>query len=325
MNSTGFFAAISSFFANFAFQFITMPMEKEIDLSKIATIRQYSAQYSNFGHDYVFSRITSSQPFPPEYIDGPMRMQGLSFILCLKGSIKIEVNVTSHIIMPCDLFAIGQNSILQIREVDWDQLDAYFLAMSPEFLRDTNFDINVLSSIKYNPTDSNVMPLKPEEVELISRYFDLIHYNTKENKDALYVRSIARCLIAALFYQTLQFVRRHHNAEEQSHPLSRRTNYVRDFMQLVHEHHRSERSVAFYASRLFISPKYLSLIIKESTGRSAAEWIDQYVIMEAKNMLRFSGKNVQQISYDLNFANQSAFGKYFKHLTGMSPTQYQRS
>ena len=83
--------------------------------------------------------------------------------------------------------------------------------------------------------------------------------------------------------------------------------------------------MGFYADKLYISPKYLSLIIKESTGRSAAEWIDEYVILEAKNLLRFSGKNIQQIAYELNFTNQSSFGKYFKHLTGMSPSEFQRS
>ncbi len=101
--------------------------------------------------------------------------------------------------------------------------------------------------------------------------------------------------------------------------------YVHEFIQLVHEYHRSERTVAFYADKLFISPKYLSLIIKETLGRSAAEIIDDYVILEAKNLLRFSGKNIQQVSYELNFPNQSSFGKYFKHLTGFSPSEYQRS
>ena len=85
------------------------------------------------------------------------------------------------------------------------------------------------------------------------------------------------------------------------------------------------RSVAFYAGKLFISPKYLSLIIKESTGKSATDVIDSYVVLEAKNLLRFSGKNIQQVAYELNFPNQSSFGKYFKHLTGMSPSEYQRS
>ena len=68
----------------------------------------------------------------------------------------------------------------------------------------------------------------------------------------------------------------------------------------------------------------MSLIIKEATGRTAAQWIDDYVIMAAKKLLRFSGKNIQQVAYELNFSNQSAFGKYFKRITGMSPTDFQR-
>ena len=128
-----------------------------------------------------------------------------------------------------------------------------------------------------------------------------------------------------MFYQMLQFINSRSDNDDNTGSLSRRANYVREFMQLVHQNFRTERGVAFYASKLFITPKYLSQIIKESTGRSAAEWIDQYVIIEAKNLLRFSGKNVQQVAYELNFPNQSSFGKYFKNLTGMSPTKFQHS
>ena len=96
-------------------------------------------------------------------------------------------------------------------------------------------------------------------------------------------------------------------------------------MKLVHVHYTRERGVRFYADKLCISPKYLSLLVKETTGKSAANWIDDFVLMEAKNLLRYSGKNVQQVAYALNFTNQSSFGKFFKHLTGQSPTEYQKS
>ena len=85
-------------------------------------------------------------------------------------------------------------------------------------------------------------------------------------------------------------------------------SYVHEFGRLVHKYFRKERSVAFYADKLFISPKYLSLLVKEATGRSAANWIDEYVIMEAKNMLRFSGRNIQQVTYDLNFLTSHRSG-----------------
>ena len=155
---------------------------------------------------------------------------------------------------------------------------------------------------------------------------EMIHTNTTFNTEPVYVRSISRCLMAAVVYQLIQMGRNRAKTDEPVTPgMARRNNYVRDFIKLVHQHHKRERSVAFYASKLFISSKYLSSLVREASGRSAAEWIDEYVILEAKNQLRFSGKNIQQIAYDLNFTNQSAFGKYFKHLTGMSPTEFQRS
>ena len=112
----------------------------------------------------------------------------------------------------------------------------------------------------------------------------------------------------------------HHHSE-----MKRSDNILKEFAELLTANIKKETSVGFYADKLFISPKYLSLIIKEMTGRSAAEWIDECVILEAKNLLRYSGKNIQQVAYELNFTNQSSFGKYFKHLTGMSPSQFMKS
>ena len=82
---------------------------------------------------------------------------------------------------------------------------------------------------------------------------------------------------------------------------------------------------SFYASLLHITPKYLTTIIKQVSGRSAAEWIDECVILEAKNLLKYSSMSIQQIAYYLNFPNQSFFGTYFKRRTGMSPTEYKQS
>jgi araC-type DNA-binding domain-containing proteins len=228
--------------------------------------------------------------------------------------------------MECgSLLMIGPESIVDVRKLEWDKLDAYMFVISLDFVRDINLDLNIMNSVRFKPSQNPILALNTEEMNLMTRYFDLIHFNTIDNPDGIYVRSITRCLLAAVAYQMIQCMRARTRNLEQVEPGSRRSNYVRDFLQLVHTHHRTERGVAFYASKLFISPKYLSLIIKQSTGRSAAEWIDQYVILEAKNLLRFSGKNVQQIAYELNFSNQSSFGKYFKHLTGMSPTEFQRS
>ncbi len=83
--------------------------------------------------------------------------------------------------------------------------------------------------------------------------------------------------------------------------------------------------VGFYADKLCLTPKYLSKLIRNATGRSAPEWIDAYVILEAKNMLKYSNATIKEIVFRLNFPNQSVFYKFFKARTGMTPTEYRNS
>ena len=91
---------------------------------------------------------------------------------------------------------------------------------------------------------------------------------------------------------------------------------------LVSKHHVRERGVGYYADRLNLSPKYLSKVIKKVSGRSAPEWIDGFVVLEAKSLLRYSGMSVKEIAAALNFNSQSLFYKFFLSHTGMSPSAY---
>ena len=97
------------------------------------------------------------------------------------------------------------------------------------------------------------------------------------------------------------------------------------FIKLVSEYHTQYRNVGFYADKLCLTPKYLSKLIKGATGRSAPDWIDAYVILEAKNLLKYSNVTIKEVVYRLNFPNQSVFYKFFKARTGMTPTEYRNS
>lgn len=299
-------------------------MDKEVSLAQLTNIEKYSSQFSSLGENYLFSHVTEGKPFMAME-NAPMRVSGIVILMTLKGNLELEVNLTSFKLRPKSLLVVGPDRLLQMKSVENQQLDAYILIISPDFIRDINLDMNVINLENFTPNPQPPLTLSEEESALMKRYFDLIHNNTRDNPDDIYVRSISRCLIAAAVYQLFQFTAKNRAESVGERAVSRRSNYVKDFMRLLQEFHRMERSVSFYASKLCISPKYLSLVIKEATGKSAADWIDEFVILEAKNLLRFSSKNVQQVAYELNFSNQSSFGKYFKHITGMSPTEYQRS
>ena len=94
------------------------------------------------------------------------------------------------------------------------------------------------------------------------------------------------------------------------------------FYNLILQYYKDSREVGFYAKKLCLTPKYLSVIIKEFTGNSALGWINDYVILEAKSLLKSTNMTIQQISDELNFPSQSFFGKYFKRLVGVSPKVY---
>ena len=93
----------------------------------------------------------------------------------------------------------------------------------------------------------------------------------------------------------------------------------------VSEAFREERQVASSAHKRCITPKQLSSVVKEISGRTAGDWIENYVVMEAKVLLKTTDMTIQEIAAYLNFANQSFFGKYFKHQTGVSPSVYRKN
>lgn len=114
--------------------------------------------------------------------------------------------------------------------------------------------------------------------------------------------------------------------EATAHParLSRQEELFRRFIALVNQHSKHERSVNFYADKLCLTPHYLSSVIRETSGQTVMQWINQAVILEAKVLLKHSNLLVFQISDELNFPNPSFFSKFFKRMTGMTPAEYQK-
>ena len=130
----------------------------------------------------------------------------------------------------------------------------------------------------------------------------------------------------SVLYETLSIYASHIDGEATNkNNVRRKEDVFYRFLLLVEANYQKERSVNFYAEKLSITPKHLSAVAKETSGHTAGEWIDSYVILEAKLLLHNSELTIQEISTKLNFANQSFFGKYFKHHTGMSPRSYRQS
>lgn len=301
-------------------------MEQLLHFDRLAKIRDLTAESAQLADDYIISRLTPSTA-SMELFSSPVRFSALTLCLVTRGELTAEVNLEDITATQNCLLTLGPSSIVKPKSADWNKTEAYVLIVSSTFLEDLNLDANAIDlRAMLTRRPSPISQLTAQEAATLEHFFTLLRHNAVANADPMLAKNIGRSLVQALVYQMLQYAADHTAAEASGSPARpRRVNYVHEFISLVRLHHSRHRTIAFYASKLCISPKYLSHIIKESTGKSAADWIDQFVILEAKSLLRFSNKNVQQVAYALNFPTQSAFGKYFKHLTGLSPTEYQKT
>ena len=301
------------------------------NINKVSRLENLSTAFSKVEDSYLFSRLSSISEDNFEFDSDPVKLNGSLIVMMRSGtSFGLEVDREKLILTPNSILVTRPGNIIKRIDALPKDIDAYILYFNLSFLQNVNLNLSAISIPPLLEKPQKLLALEQRESDVLSKYFDLLYLSSQDQCDHQINKCIATNLIAAIFYQMVQFYQKRISSvigynDHNDKPLSRRHDYVHEFIRLVQIHFVKERSVAFYAGKLFISPKYLSLLVKEATGRSAAKWIDDFVLMEAKNMLRYSGRNIQQVAYALNFSTQSSFGKYFKHLTGMSPTDYQRS
>ena len=290
-------------------------------------LARVSSEHEVFDNSLTYARLSSS-----DFIGRigvleakGLKVEGSMFLLHSRGTLSLNYNFKDYKMEAPAAMSFPPGTIVHFSSDDMGDMEAYILDYEQKFLQDVNISFSTISGEALIGHDNPVLELTESEMSHMLRYFSLMRLTMQDNFNTQLSKHILSSLTSALFYQMmLLFYKRIENVDADTMG-PRRGSYVHDFIKLVHLYYTKERSVSFYASKLFIAPKYLSLLVKEATGRSAAKWIDHFVIMEAKNLLRYSGKNIQQVAYDLNFSNQSSFGKYFKHITGMSPTDFQKS
>ena len=141
----------------------------------------------------------------------------------------------------------------------------------------------------------------------------------------IYKEQVAKMYLNILKYNGFQAMRKLIQQEADGSQPSRKEELFNRFMLLVQEHYAESRLVTFYADKLCITPKYLSSCIHQVSGKYATEWIDSFVILEAKTLLKKRKCTIKEICDRLHFVNQSVFAKYFRNLTGMTPKEFKNS
>lgn len=283
----------------------------------IASAKNFYKKGSFINEDILVFDDTSQVPLPKE----PRRVQCILVALCLEGTAQYTVDTEKHTVGPNDIIIIGDGQVTE----DFEQSDdcrGIALLISKDFFHEIIGGIHELSSLFIFSRNHPVCPLLPQEVDTIIDYFQLLQKKIADQQHH-FRRDTVRMLITTMVYDLSNIIYR---MQQGSSPRQLRAEAIfTDFIALVEAHFRKERRVGWYAQQLCITPKYLSEIVKLVSHLSPNDWIDNYVTLEIKLQLKNSNKSIKEISHEMNFPNQSFFGKFFKEHVGMSPSAYRLS
>lgn len=251
----------------------------------------------------------------------PSRLNALIIGVGTEGETSLTSNLQEFRLKKDSLFIFSPKHILQVQSNN--RFKAHLIVIAPDFLKRINIDTKRMMPLFLQFGSLPCMELTHAESQSLRSFISMVEQELK-GSETDFSSEIIGGLIAATIYKVgdilTHYLTEHPEVDSPIH--NRAEEYFRQFTELLGEHYKHERSVGFYARQLCITPKYLTTLIKRISGKSVSEWIDNYVILEAKTLLKYSNMSVQEIAYYLNFPNQSFFGSYFKRNAGMSPSQY---
>ena len=267
----------------------------------------------------IMPELKADMPFHGDTMSNPHKFDFFIFAKHTAGSAVIKIDMEEFVLdNPCNMVKIGPGQIVSMESVSED-FEADILLLSKRFIEGLMVFVNGSIPLRFKNSRDFAVDRIERETASTGIFYKAIRNILKDNNNA-YRLQVVQHMIMALFYSS------EHVRELESNDTVR-TNadiITKEFLKHVKDNFRKERQLQFYADLLCITPRYMSRVVKECTGVSAAEWIERSVVLEARALLKSTNMTVQQISTELNFPSQTFFGKYFKRRVGMSPKEYRR-
>jgi AraC-like DNA-binding protein len=252
-------------------------------------------------------------------MDNPHKFDFFMFVKHMAGSAVVKIDMTEFVLEnPCNLIILAPGQIVSIDKISPD-FDADIILMSKRFVEGLMVFVNGRVPFRLNNPQGFAVEHFDENEVASDIIFKAVR-NILKDKENPYRLQVVQHILMALFYSS----ERVRNVEPEAAARTNADVITKEFLSIVKENFRKERQLKFYSDALCITPRYLSRVVKECTGASAAEWIERAVVLEARALLKSTNMTVQQISDELNFPSQTFFGKYFKRRVGMSPKEYRR-
>ena len=258
------------------------------------------------GDRQVFGLIVQQRP--------PFAIDDHRFGLILRGQARINFNLVEKQVEAGMLVFLGPGTIITPISFS-DDLEIFGMALFNSF--PMPFASGMMPSAFTGQVRDFQLKVEEADFDTARRIIEIVRQLVTQPD---YNRQTVSSLVAALMHHYDGLYRQ--QAERQQALLSREQTIFDRFIYLVNQHVAREHQIAFYATKMCLTERYLGTIIRQASGVTAKEWIDRALVTRIKVELKHSDKTVAQISDDLLFPNPSFFSKYFKRLTGMTPLEF---
>lgn len=289
---------------------------KSLNEISIASVKKvYDGSF--IGDSIILFDEIADVPMPKE----PRRMDCLLLALCLKGNVSYSLDTVGVNVCPNDIMILHEGQITDHYNISAD-CSGIAIVMSYEFFSEIIQGVHELASLFIFSRTHPVFTLTSKEVVTILDYFNALKLKVEE-RDHHFLKDTVRSLVMTMIYDLSNALYRiqHLGFKKQT----RAEAIFSSFIKLVEQHFRTERRVSWYADQLGLSAKYLAETVKMVSHQKPNEWIDYFVTLELRVLLRNTDKSIKEITNEMNFPNQSFLGKFFKEHVGMSPSKYRRS
>ena len=246
-----------------------------------------------------------------QLIDGPTLMPEMRILIIKQGWSQPVINMMERHLEVGDLVFLGTNGILQYQDASSD-VQGIGLSISDEL-----FSLAIGNRIP-RAFDGHLrdfqLHLQPDEADFLDQLHQMLYLHMKRPDNN---SQVTLSLVSAFLWHV-----DHLWSQQEQTYRDRQTREQRlfsDFIQLVSEQAPMHHTIDFYASRLCLSPRYLSTLIKQVSGRSAKQWIDDALVTRIKIALKHTDMPIARICDEMNFPNPSFFTKFFKRMTGTTP------
>jgi AraC-like DNA-binding protein len=298
----------------------------QFPIIQIAEINKYivtSDVYQNvFGVAELDACLLENKEEKTDYTS-PLRLNGLFIFLILQGEAEISLDYVPYQLSANDFLIVMPSHVLQAGNNSSD-FKAIIMMVDKVFAEEMNLQKRSPSMTNYLLVHNNPrMKLSPEETTVVKNGLYLLQDKIRQRTHAFHKELLQNAFVGFLLEMANILIGKQEMLVRPT--LSRKEEILNQFLQLLFTHVKEHHAVTFFAENLFITPQYLSLILKELTGKSANKWIDEALMAEAKILLKMPNVTIQQVADQLNFSDQSTFGKFFKKHMGVSPMEYRKS